>query len=253
MKNKKFYPSLILILILCFSANGQENKEDEKLEQLIQEFPFSQPVYLQEAMEFQQTLSGEHFENDEEIANILGYEAEIGLSDWLQISAGYSYEHHNVQNVPYDSGWLETGIVLGLFNNTRNAAAFAFEAEFPLKKPEIEDIETEDSPSYTPTLIYAFKFDKIQFHLNAGAEFQEEEVNWLYNAAAVYGNGTFHPLLELNAVSEDDFNWYAGTGIVFNGESGWEIVAGIRRGINNSDWNAIFNLVYEFNIKGEEE
>lgn len=253
MKNIKLYSILILFLTLGFPALAQEKNEDNEFEQVIQEFPFSQPVYLQETLEFQQTLRGEHFENKEEIANILGYEGEFGLTDWLQVSAGYSYEHHNFENIPYDTGWLETGVVLGLFNNSLHAAALAFEAEFPLNKAEIDDIETEDSPSYSPVVIYAFKLNNFQVHLNAGAEFEDKEVTWLFNAATVYGNGNFHPLLELNAVSEEDFNWYAGTGLVINGESGWEFGAGIRRGIINSDWNAIFNLIYEFNFKAEED
>lgn len=251
MKKNKIQLCLMIMLSSYFSVFSQEKNEENKFEQFIQEFPFSQSVYLQEFKEFQQTVHGSHLENDEEIANILGYEAEFGLTDWFQISAGYAYEHHNIQNNPFDTGWLETGIVVGLFNNSNNAAALSFEGEFPVKKADIESVETEDSPSYTPTLKYAIQFYNTQLHLNAGAEFQEEEVNWFYNAAAVYGDGNFHPLIELNAVSEEDFKWYVGAGLVVNGESGWEAGAGLRHGINNSEWNALFNLIYEFNVSGE--
>lgn len=253
MKNSLIYLFLVFFPGSMTTLYGQENDEENKFNQPIQEFPFSQPVYLQEVHEFQQTLHGAHAENDEEIVNTLGYEAEYGITDWLQISAGYSFEHHNLQNTPFDTGWLETGVVIGLLNNSRQAMALSMEVEFPVNKTDLEDIETEDSPAYTPTFIYAFQFSKTQLHLNAGAEFQEDEVDWFYNAAAVYGNGTLHPVVEINLVSEEEFIWYAGTGLVLNNESGWEIGAGFRHGINRSDWNAIIHLVYELSLEKEKE
>lgn len=252
---KKISISVFFILVTAFSVHtySQEKSEGDSFKQPVQEFLFSEPVYLQEAKELQQTINAGHFKNDEELANSLGYEIEYGLIKGIQISAGYTYEHWNVSNVSYNSTWLETGVAIGLINNSRQAAALALEAEFPVNKPDLENSDFEDSPAYTPTLIYAFQIPKTQIHLNAGAEFQEEEVSWFYNAAAVYGDGTIHPLLELNAVSEDDFNWYAGAGLVVNEESGWELGVGMRHGINNSEWNGTLHLVYEFSIGGEEE
>lgn len=245
-----------IILFLCFIATtmsyAQEENEENEFGQPIQEFFFSEPVYLQDAKEFQQTIGGAHLENNEEIANMLGYEAEFGITDRFQISAGYSFAHHNIESILFDAGRLETGLAFGLFNNAKNAATFSFEAEFPVKKPDVDDVEAEDSPSYTPALTYAVQFYKTQLHLSAGAEIQEKETNWFYNAAAVYGEGNIHPVLEINAVSEEDFNWYAGTGLVFNGDSGWEFGAGARHGIGHSEWQANFHLIYEFTFGGEE-
>lgn len=246
--------SLVLLLTCTVPIFAQEQNEENNFEQPIQEFPFSQPVYLQESGELQQTLSGNHFESDDEgIANSLSYEAEFGFTDWFQVSAGYSFAHHNIKNVSFDVSWIETALAVGLFNNVKHAAALSFEAEFPLKKAEVEEIETEDSPAYTPTLVYAFSFPKTQVHLNVGTEFQEDETNWFYNAAAVYGTGNVHPVLEVNAIHEENFNWFLGAGLVLNGESPWEISTGFRRGVNNSDWDVIFHLVYEINLGAEEE
>ncbi|MGB7785269.1 MAG: hypothetical protein WBL27_04130, partial [Salinimicrobium sp.] len=169
-----------------------------------------------------------------------------------QISAGYRLEHQNVESIPFDAGWLETGLAVGIFSNPKNAATFSFEVEFPVKKPDIEAIEAEDSPSYTPALTYALQFYKTQVHLSAGAEIQKDETNWFYNAAAVYGEGNVHPVLELNAVSEEEFNWYAGTGLVLNGDSGWEFGGGVRHSLSDSGWQANLHLLYEFNF-GEGE
>lgn len=254
MKSILMHFSVFLLLISAVPLNAQEKKEENKFEQPVQEFPFSQPVYLQESKELQQTLTGNHFENnDGEMANTLSYEAEFGLTDWFQVSAGYSYAHHNVQNVPFDIGFLETAIAVGLFNNAKHAAALSFEAEFPLKKAEVEEVEAEDSPAYTPTLVYAFSFPKTQVHLNVGTEFQEDETSWFYNAAAVYGTGNLHPILELNAIQEEEFDWFVGAGLVVNGESPWELGTGIRRGVNNSDWEAVLHLVYEISLGAEQE
>ncbi len=252
MKKLNFSITILFCMMASINIYAQEENEENTFKQPIQEFFFSEPVYLQEAKEFQQTLGGAHLENDEEIANMIGYEAEYGITEWFQISAGYSFEHHNIENIPFDSSWLETAIAVGLFNNSKNAATLMLEGEFPVKKPDVEDVEAEDSPSFTPTLIYAVQFYKTQLHLNAGAEIQEEETNWFYNAAAVYGEGNIHPVLEINAVSEEDFKWYAGTGLVLNGENGWEFGAGIRHGISNTEWQANLHLIYEFTF-GEEE
>lgn len=251
-KNLKFCMFFLLCNGIYFSAKAQEEKEENSLDQIVQELPFTQTVYLQDQNEIQQTLKGWHTEGSEQVGNILGYEIEYGLVDWLQFSAGYTYEHWNSESIPYDSGWLEIGTAVNIFQNTKQAASFALEAEFPVKKPEVEDIEAEDEPSYSPALLYAVEFYKTQLHLNAGAEISEEETNWFYNAAAVYGKGKIHPLLEINAVSEEDFNWYAGTGLVLNGESGWEFGAGIRHGIGNSKWDGTLHLIYEFNAEGKE-
>lgn len=253
MKNLTMYVFLVFVIGSSINFYGQEENEENSFKQPVQELLFSDPVYLQEPKEFQQTLHAGHLENDDELSNSLAYEIEYGLVKGFQISAGYTYEHWNVENVPFDSGWLETGVLISLLNNSRQAAALSLEAEFPVNKPDPEDIETEDSPAYTPTLIYAFQISKTQLHLSAGTEFQEKEVNWFYNAAAVYGDGTFHPVIELNAISEEDFNWYAGAGLIVNADNGWELGAGLRHGINNSEWDGSLHLVYEFSFGSEEE
>ncbi len=256
--NKKNFRTPINLLLCTgfwFTALAQEKgeKEEEGLEQLIQEFPFSETVYLQEKNEIQQTLSGFHGENDETVSNSLGYEIEYGFSDWFQLSAGYSYEHTNTEGIPYNSGWLEAAAMIWIFNNQQNAGAVSLEAEFPVRKPDPEGIEAEDKPVYSPALIYATRlFPDTQLHLNVGAEIAEKEVNWFYNAAAVYGTGALHPLLELNVISEEEeVNWNLGTGLVINNENGWEVVSGYRHGINNKDWNATMSLIYEFKTASE--
>ena len=252
MKKLKLFVFLILCTESFLKLHAQEKDQENKFAQPIQEFFFSEPVYLQEANEFQQTLGGGHLEDDEQLANMLFYEAEFGITEWLQISAGYSFEHHKMESVPFDAGWLETGLALGIFNNSRNAATFSFEAEFPVKKADVDGIEAEDSPSYSPALIYAIQFYKTQLHLSAGTGIQKEETNWFYSAAAVYGEGNVHPVLEINAVSEEELNWYAGTGLVLNGDSDWEFGAGIRHGLSDSEWQANLHLIYEFTFGDEE-
>lgn len=251
----KVFPKFCLVLLLMggsYAGIAQEKEEEENgFMQMIQEFPFTESVYLQDKEELQQTLNAGHTEEDEQVGNNLGYEIEYGITEWFQLSAGYSYNHWNAENIPYNSGWLEAGATIGLLNSSKQAAVLALEAEFPVRKPDIEEVEAEDEPSYSPSLIYAIQFNKTQLHLNAGAEFQDKEVNWFYNAAAVYGTGKLHPLLEINAVSEDKFRWYVGTGLVLNSENDWELSAGARHGIDNSNWDATLNLIYELKLAGE--
>ena len=142
--------------------------------------------------------------------------------------------------------------MFGILNTSRQGLALAFEAEFPVDKPKMETEEAKFQKAYTPMLIYARGFNKLQLHLNAGAEIQKDNTEWIYNAAAVYGTGSVHPLLEINAVTEDEFNWFVGTGLVFNNDNGWELVTGVRHGVDNKNWNAVLNLIYEFK-PGESE
>lgn len=245
--------SFFLLSSITYSGIAQEKSEEEtdKFSQLIQEFPYTESVYLQETGELQQTLSAGHTEEDDQIGNNLGYGIEYGITDWFQLAAGYSYNHWNADNIPYNTNWFEAGATIGLLNSSKQAAVLALEAEFPLKKADLEGVEVEDQPAYSPSLIYAIQFNKTQLHLNAGAEFQDKEVNWFYNAAAVYGTGNLHPLVEINAISEEEFKWYVGTGLVLNSEDGWELSAGARHGIDNSNWGANLNLIYELSLGGE--
>ena len=128
--------------------------------------------------------------------------------------------------------------------------ALSLEAELPLNTFPEDNEEGENS--YESVLSYGVQFGKTQFHLNAGAELQNEQVSWFYNAAAVYGEGNWHPMLELNAIDEDKFNTYIGPGVNFNCESGWELSSGIRHGINNDKWAASIKLIYEFKAGAKE-
>lgn len=225
-----------LIIFLCFysAANSQiETGEEDSFEEVIQEFAFSSSVYLQDKNEIQNTLFGVHSKN-ETTMNALGYEIEYGVTDWIQFSAAYAYQHTKMEDISYHNANLELGTLISIFNNSRQAAAFSMEAEIPLNTPDREIPETEFNTSYNPTLIYARQFEKIQLHLNVGAELSEEAPEWFYNAAAVYGRGNIHPIIEINAVNEEEFKWYPGAGIVFNNDKGWELGAGARHGINNS-------------------
>ncbi|MGA8852872.1 MAG: hypothetical protein WB492_01710 [Christiangramia sp.] len=44
-----------------------------------------------------------------------------------------------------------------------------------------------------------------------------------------------------------------GTGPVFNNHKGWELVTGVRHGVDNSNWNGILDLIYEFNPGNSEK
>lgn len=253
----KFFFLLTLYTGAGFSANaqskkGKEEEEKNSFPQVIQEFMFSQSVYLQDKHEIQQNLVTGHTEKQNEMANRVSYKLEYGILEKFQLSAGYSYDHWNSKGTSYNTGWLQTGAMLGLFSNSRHAASISFDAEFPVRKPNVENVEAEDEPSYSPTLIYARQFGQTQVHLSSGAEIQQKDVNWFYNAAAVYGTGNWHPLLELNAVSEEDFKWYLGTGVVLNGDSGWEFGAGFRHELSHSDWDGFVHLIYEFKF-GEQD
>ncbi len=248
--NYNIGPSAGILSILFFlsflgitSAQSEKEKKNS-LKEMFQEFPFTESVYLQDQNEIQQTLFTGHTKN-ERIANSLGYEIEYGITSSFQLSAGYTYDHWKTDELSYHDGWLETGAKLSLFNNIKNAAALSFEAEFPVNKPEMET-EEDFKPSYTPMLLYAREFKKVQVHVNAGAEIQKEHTEWIYNLAAVYGYGHVHPLLELNAINEEEFNWFAGTGLVFNNDNGWELVTGARHGVDNDYWDAIIDLIFEF-------
>lgn len=238
------FPLFLLLLNAQFAHSQEKEEEENSLKELIQEFPFTETVYLQDQNEIQQILFYSHAKN-ENIGNSLGYKIEYGLTDWFQLTAGYAYNHWKTDDYSYDDGWLKSGLKMSLFNNSKNAGAIAVEAEFPINKPNIET-EEEFNPSYTPMLIYARDFNQIQIHANAGAEITKDQTEWVYNLAAVYGDGNVHPLLELNARDEEEFNWFAGTGVVLNNENGWELVAGARHGIDNSHWNAILDIIYEF-------
>ena len=241
------------VIMLILSNSLLFAQEENKLEQVIQEFPFTQAVYLQELKEVQQTLRSNHNESLDEIGNTVGYSIEYGFAEWFQLGAGYNYEHWNSEGIPYNSQWFEAEAMIGILNSSTQAVSFSFEAEFALKKPEVSEIEVETEPSYAPSLIYARKIWKAQLHLNAGAEFQDGESSMFYNAAAVYGPGNWHPVIEFNAVEEEKMENYLGTGLVVNGSSGWEFGAGIRKNLNKSEWNSTFFLIYEFTIGEEEE
>lgn len=235
---------LVFSIITISSVKAQEQEhEKNSIKEIIQEFPFTETVYLQDQNEIQQKVYGQHTKN-EEIANSLNYELEYGITDWFQLSAGYVYNHWKTHQLSYNVGWLETGAKAGLFNNAKNAGAIAFEAEFPVNKPDV-NTEEEFNPSYSPMLIYAIDFNKIQVHANVGAEIEKDETEWNYNLAAVYGSGQLHPLLELNAIDEKDFNLYTGTGLIWNNEQGWEIILGARHGIDTYYWNGIVDVIYE--------
>lgn len=150
----------------ALQAQEKENEENE-FKEMIQEFPFTETVYLQDQHEIQQIVYAQHSKN-EGIANGLGYEMEYGVTDWFQLSAGYSYNHWKTDQLSYNVDWLETDAKASLFNNAKNAGAIAFEAEIPLNKPGL-DTEKEFEPSYSPMLVYAIDFNKVQLHANVGA------------------------------------------------------------------------------------
>lgn len=244
----------ILFFFINFQMTAQETEEENSFEQVIQEFIFSESVYLQEKNEVQMTATGSHFEMDQEMTNSLGFEVEYGIVDWFQLSTGYTYEHVNAEGIPYDSGWFEVAAMVRIFNSPLQAAAFSFEAEFPVNKPHVEEMEVEDEAAYTPSLIYAREFGDIQVHLNVGTEIQQEEMNWFYNAAAVYGKGNWHPVLELNGNSEEEeTEWFGGAGLVVNNENGWELGGGISHGISSSQWMVSLHVIYEFNLSESED
>lgn len=183
---------------------------------------------------------------NERIGNSLGYEIEYGITDKFQISAGYTYDHWKSDDISYHDGWFEAGVKYGILNTSKQALALALEAEFPVDKPDVETEYAEFQTAYAPMLIYARDFNNLQLHTNVGAEIRKDQTEWVYNLAAVYGDGNIHPLLELNARDEEEFNWFVGTGLVFNNDNGWELVTGVNHGVDNKNWNAVLDLIYEF-------
>ena len=239
---------LVIYAASISSARAQEQeKEKESFAQPIQEFPFMEAVYLQEQHEIQSTLSFYHTDEDASISNALGYEAEYGFTDWLQVSAELTHNHWHSKPMNYNVYQLEAGTMVGLLSSPRQALSFEMEVEFPLNKPESAGEEAEGTEvSYTPVLLYARQLGDIQVHLNAGAEIQAHEHGWFYNAAAVYGTGNWHPLLEVNGTYEEKANWYLAPGLALNNDSGWEFVAGIRRSLPESDWGFAVKVLFEF-------
>ncbi len=237
-------------ILLCKAQTGAEMEQEEKKSfvQLIQEFPFSQTVYLQELREVQQTLQWEHIGAEGVPDNSLGYELEYGITEWFQLSLGYTQEYQEINRLGAGTGWFEAGTMVRLLNRPEQAATFMLEAEFPVKSADPELTDPEEEPAYMPMLIYARQWGRTQLHLNAGAELQVDKQEWFYNVAAVYGTGNWHPVLELNAESADEFNFFAGPGLVVNSEEGWELIAGIRRSLTDAEWGLSLKLLHEFTI-----
>ncbi len=236
--------------LFSLSSFAQEQEEENTFQQLIQEFPFSTTVYVQEKNEIQLTGSYFHLEADEELGNSAGFEMEYGILDGFQVSAGYSYSHTKGEEASYHINALQAGTMFSFFNNSKNSMALSLEADIPLNS--LSEENEEDKPTYESTLAYGVQFGKTQIHLNAGAELQNEKVSWIYNIAAVYGEGNWHPMLELNSEDEEEFNTYLGPGVNYNNESGWELSSGIRYGLNNNDWAASVKLIYEFKVGAKE-
>ena len=249
MKNLSAILLLGIFSLFSFQSFSQsKEKEESKFKQVIQEFPFSSAVYVQEKNEIQQTGKYFHSETGQNTGNSLGYEFEYGILDGFQLSAGYKYSHSFTGEDSYHVHSFQAGTMLSFFNNSKNALALSIDADFPLNSLPQEN--EADKPSYASTFIYAIQMGKTQLHLNAGAELQNEKVTWYYNAAAVYGTGNWHPILELNMADEEKFNTYLGPGVDFSADSGWEISSGIRRGVNNDHWVASFKIIYEFTAGG---
>ncbi|TPE42943.1 transporter family protein [Pontibacter mangrovi] len=249
------YKILLLCLLTCASAcfpafAQEQEKEKETFAQPIQEFPFAEPVYLQDQHEIQSTLNYYHDYNSEYIGNNLSFEVEYGIMDWWQVSAeyGHHYQHRPVQK-SYNINDLELGTMFSVFNTARQAASFAMSVEIPVKKPALAGEEVDGvNTSFSPMLIYARQLgSKAQLHLNGGTEIEQQEYEWFYNAAAVYGSGHWHPLLELNGTYQDkEAEWYLAPGFVLNGNSNWELVAGARRSLRHNDWGGSVKLLFEF-------
>lgn len=233
-----------------FAQSEKNNKEADTFKQIIQEFPFSTSVYLQDKTEIQQTAFGAHDESSEAIANATGYEIEYGITDWFQISAGFLYNHQLTSETSFNLNTLETGVLANIVQNKNQSLSLGADAEFLLNSPvELED--EEQKPVYSSTIIYAVEFWKMQLHLNAIAEFQDKKTNWFYNAALVYGTGNWHPVFEFNTVKEEETDYYLGTGLVLNQIGNWEFSTGARKSLNSKSWAAVLNLIYEFKLKEE--
>lgn len=252
---KKSCPKLLLSLILCACATLMcqaqteiEEEEGESFEQFIQEFPFAQTAYTQELREVQQTVQLEHSDAEGQVENSLGYVAEYGVTDWFQLSLGYTQDYQQFRKLGAGTGWLEAGTMVSMLNRSNQSAVFFLEAAFPVKNPDPEFAEAEAVPVYTPMLLYARRWGETQLHLNAGTELKGEDQRWFYNAAVVYGTGNWHPLLELNAEAEEEFNFFVAPGFVLNNDQGWEVVAGVRRSLIKADWGFSIRLLHEFTI-----
>ena len=138
--------------------------------------------------------------------------------------------------------------MVSLLYTPKQAISLSFTVEFPIKEPdelEGEDIDGTDT-SYFPMLIYARQFGSVQGHLDGGTELEGGKKEWVYNAAAVYRSGHWHPLLEINGTYEEKANWYLAPAMIFNSDSGWEFVAGARRSLSNKNWDLALMVLYEF-------
>ncbi|WP_276497105.1 hypothetical protein [Pontibacter litorisediminis] len=250
MKSYNLFFLLLLFVGSTSTVLAQEQEEEEQgFHQLIQEFLFSEAVYLQERREVQATLSYYRTEADIQVGNSLSLDLEYGLRDWIQLSTELENNLLRGSDRDYTLRRLESGIMIRIFNSPQQAATFALDVEFPLNKPDTEIAGAEeDALSYSPALIYARQFGQTQLHLSGGTELQAGEANWFYNAAAVYGAGCWHPLLEVAGTYQEKADWYVGTGIDINHLSGWEFIAGVRRSLNHPDWDASVRVLYEFTL-----
>lgn len=234
--------------LMCQAQTEIEEEEEGSFEQFIQEFPFAQTAYTQELREVQQTVQLQHSDAEGQVDNSLSYVAEYGITEWFQLSLGYNQEYQQFRKMDAGTGWLEAGTMVSMLNCSNQSTVFSLEAAFPVKSPDPELAEAEAEPAYIPMLLYARRWGDTQLHLNAGTEWQGDDQRWFYNAAAVYGTGNWHPLLELNAEVEEEFNFFVAPGFVLNNDQGWELVAGVRRSLLNPDWGLSIRLLHKFTI-----
>lgn len=253
------YHKLLLSLLFCTcttlwcaAQTGEPQPESEtaedSFEQFIQEFPFAQTSYIQELREVQQTVQLQHTDEEGQENNSLSYVAEYGFTEWFQLSLGYNQEYQQFRKGGAGTGWLEAGTMVSVLNQSNQSAVLFLQAAIPVNKAASEIAGAEAAPAYTPMLLYAYRWGETQLHLNGGAELQGDEPQYFYNIAAVYGSGNWHPVLELNAEAEEEFNYFIAPGFVLNNEQGWELVAGVRRSLLNSDWGFSIRFLHEFTI-----
>lgn len=256
---KAYRIRLLLLLAYTFTcsfafAQEQEDKsseDEESFAQPVQELPFSETVYLQEQHEVQTTLSYDHSFRPTQISNLVNYEMEYGFTDWWQVSLELQQSHRRLgEQRSFDLTHLEVGSMVGIVNKPEQALSFSFAVEFPVRKPdetEGEEIDGTDV-SYFPMLIYARQIGNVQVHLNGGSELEGGDKEWFYNAAAVYGSGHWHPVLELNGTYEEEADWYVAPGMILNSDSGWEFIAGARRSLSSRNWGVALKVLYEFTV-----
>jgi hypothetical protein len=242
----KYLSFLCLAFGLEFFALSVFAQEEGEFKQLLQEFNFTQAVYPQEKNELQVTASGFLLQSKEANDFDLGFNAEYGLTNRLQVEAAFAdlvIKPRNIDEAGRSNYRFNTGMLYNLINRSGFSSSLAMELEFPVHKVSADSVSLE----YEPHFILAKQVGSGQLHVDLGMEAQARQKEYFYNLAFVYPVGHLKPVLELNGSYEDGSEFFVSPGLVWNGYKTLEVVTGTTFGLwqKNVPWGINLKVIFE--------